>query len=91
MVDLTSARLLLALLTGWLNRRQQEGMAYLIEENRILRGTVVPSYIFRRSKGPEPNRGRMSEETATGNISGSQPVRTFPETTVGQGGLSLSG
>ena len=35
MVDLTSARLLLALLAGWLSRRQQEGMAYLIEENRI--------------------------------------------------------
>ena len=40
MVDLTAARLFLAVLGGWLNRRQQEGMAYLIEENRILRGQL---------------------------------------------------
>jgi putative transposase len=39
-VDLPSARLLLAVLAGWLSRRQQEGMAYLIEENRILRGQL---------------------------------------------------
>jgi hypothetical protein len=37
-VDLTSVRILLAALAGWLNHRQQEALAYLIEENRILRG-----------------------------------------------------
>jgi hypothetical protein len=39
-LDLTSARLFFAVLAGWLHRRQQEGMAYLIEENRILRRQV---------------------------------------------------
>jgi hypothetical protein len=39
-VDLTSARLLIALLAGWLNRRQQEGIPYLIEENQIRRGQL---------------------------------------------------
>jgi putative transposase len=36
-VDAFSWRLLLAALTGWLDRRQQEAVAYVIEENRILR------------------------------------------------------
>ena len=39
-VDLASARLFLAALAGWLNARQLEAMAYLIEENRILRGQL---------------------------------------------------
>jgi hypothetical protein len=30
-IDLTSARLFLAVLAGWLNGRQQEAIAYLIE------------------------------------------------------------
>ena len=38
MLDALSLRLLLAGLVGWLDQRQQEAMAYLIEENRILRG-----------------------------------------------------
>ena len=33
-----SLRFLLAALAGWFNRRQQDAVAYLIEENRILRG-----------------------------------------------------
>ena len=40
MVDALSLRLLLARLVGWLNQRQQEAVAYLIEENRILRAHV---------------------------------------------------
>jgi hypothetical protein len=35
-----SARVLLAALVGWLDHRQQEALAYLIEENRILRGQL---------------------------------------------------
>jgi hypothetical protein len=35
-----SLRILLAVLAGWLDRRQQDAVAYLIEENRILRGLV---------------------------------------------------
>jgi hypothetical protein len=36
-VDVPSLRVLLAALVGWLDRQQQEALAYLIEENRILR------------------------------------------------------
>ena len=39
-LDASSLRLLLAALVGWLDQRQQEAVAYLIEENRILRGHV---------------------------------------------------
>ena len=39
-LDAFSFRMLLAALVGWLDRRQQDAVAYLIEENRILRGHV---------------------------------------------------
>jgi len=35
-----SLRLLLAALAGWFDRRQQDAVAYLTEENRILRSHV---------------------------------------------------
>ena len=40
MLDAFSFRLLLTALVGWLDQRQQDAVAYLIEENRILRGRV---------------------------------------------------
>ena len=40
MLDALSLRLLLLPLVGWLDQRQQAAVAYLIEENRILRGHV---------------------------------------------------
>jgi putative transposase len=39
-LDAMLLRLLLGALVGWLDRRQQDAVAYLIEENRILRGHV---------------------------------------------------
>jgi putative transposase len=39
-VDISSLRLLLVALVSWLDQRQQEALAYLIEENRILRGQL---------------------------------------------------
>ena len=39
-LDAFSLRMLLAALVGWLDQRQQEAVAYLIEENRILRSHV---------------------------------------------------
>ena len=36
-VDAFPFRLMLAAMLGWLDRRQQDTVAYLIEENRILR------------------------------------------------------
>ena len=40
MVDVPSLRVLFAALVGWLDHRQQEALADLIEENRILRGQL---------------------------------------------------
>jgi len=39
-VDVFSLRFLLAALVGWLDGRQQDALAYLIRENRILRGQL---------------------------------------------------
>ena len=40
MFDACSLRMLLTALIGWLNQRQQDAVAYFVEENRILRGHV---------------------------------------------------
>ena len=40
MVDLASVRILLAALAGWLNHRQQEALAHVLAENRVLRGQL---------------------------------------------------
>ena len=37
MIDATVLRLLFLTITGWLDRREREAVAYLIEENRLLR------------------------------------------------------
>ena len=37
MLDPTALQMVLGVLTGWLERREREAIAYLIEENRILR------------------------------------------------------
>ena len=37
MTDVSVLRLLLLIVTGWLERREREALAYLIEENRVLR------------------------------------------------------
>jgi hypothetical protein len=36
-IDLSVLRLLLLTITGWLDRREREALAYLVEENRVLR------------------------------------------------------
>ena len=37
MIDPVALQLVLGVLTGWLDRREREALAYLIEENRLLR------------------------------------------------------
>ena len=37
MIDASVLRLLLLIITGWLDRQEREALAYLIEENRLLR------------------------------------------------------
>jgi hypothetical protein len=36
-IDLSAFRLLLMALTAWLERREREAIAYLVEENRLVR------------------------------------------------------
>ena len=36
-MDPSALRMLLMAVTGWLDRREREALAYLIEENRLLR------------------------------------------------------
>jgi hypothetical protein len=38
-IDLSALPLLRLALTRWLDRREREALAYLIEENRLLRGS----------------------------------------------------
>jgi hypothetical protein len=40
-VDLLALHIVLGVLTGWLDRRKRDAVAYLIEENRLLRRLVV--------------------------------------------------
>ena len=56
MVDMFSLRVLLAALVGWLNQRQQQTLAYLIEENRILRAQLRG----RRLRLSEDDRRRLA-------------------------------
>ena len=37
MIDPAAQRMVLMVLTGWLDRRERPAIAYLIEENRLLR------------------------------------------------------
>ena len=37
MIDLRALHVVLGVLTGWLDRREREAIAYLMEENRLLR------------------------------------------------------
>lgn len=37
MIDAVALQMVLGVLTGWLGRREREAIAYLIEENRLLR------------------------------------------------------
>jgi hypothetical protein len=34
-IDVAELQVVLAVLTGWLDRREREAIAYLIEENRL--------------------------------------------------------
>jgi hypothetical protein len=50
-----SLRILLAALVGWLDQRQQEALAYLIEEHRILR-----AHVRRRIRLTDEERRRLA-------------------------------
>ena len=56
MIDVAFVRMVLAALAGWWNDRQQDAVAYLIEENRLLRGQVRG----RRLRLTEDERRRLA-------------------------------
>ena len=68
MFDATSLQLLLALLAGWLDQRQQAAVAYLIEENRILRGHVRGRIRLTDEERRRLARSKPSITTASGII-----------------------
>jgi hypothetical protein len=41
-VDLAALQMMLGVLTGWLDRREREHIAYLIEQNQLLLYPAVP-------------------------------------------------
>jgi putative transposase len=55
-IDVSIPHLLLLTLTGWLDRRERETMAYLIEENRLLRRQIAG----RRLRPTDADRRRLS-------------------------------
>jgi hypothetical protein len=55
-IDLSALRLLLLTITGWLDCREREALAYLVEENRILRQQIGQ----RRLKFTDDDRRRLA-------------------------------
>ena len=57
MIDLSVVRLLLLTITGWLDRREREALAYLVEENRLLRRQIG----HRRLRFTDDDRRRLAK------------------------------
>jgi hypothetical protein len=57
-VDAYAFRMLLDALLGWLDQRQQDTVAYLIEENRILR-ELIERALATSTAGPVRRRPRL--------------------------------
>jgi transposase InsO family protein len=58
-IDLTTLQLVLSVLTGWLDCREREAVAYLIEENRLLRRQLGG----RRLRLTDDDRRRVAAQT----------------------------
>jgi hypothetical protein len=55
-IDPAALQMVLCVLTGWLERREREAIAYLIEENRLLRRQLGP----RRLRLTDDDRRRLA-------------------------------
>ena len=53
MIDIACLRILLLTVTGWLDRREREALAYLIEENRLLRRQLRAPAASHRRRSPD--------------------------------------
>ena len=56
MIDPAALQMVLGVLTGWLDRREREAVAYLVEENRLLRRQLGP----RRLRLTDDDRRRLA-------------------------------
>ena len=56
MIDVSALRMLLLTVTSWLDRQEREILAYLIEENRVLRWQLMAS----SRRRPEPSSIRFA-------------------------------
>jgi hypothetical protein len=61
MIDPLALQVMLMALTGWLERRERDAIAYLIEENRTLRRQLGG----RRLRLTDDDRRRLAVEIAT--------------------------
>jgi hypothetical protein len=55
-IDPTALQMVLSVLTGWLDRQERESVAYLIEENRLLRRQLG----IRRLRLTDDDRRRLA-------------------------------
>ena len=58
MIDPAALHMVLSVLTGWLDRREREVVAYLIEENRLLRRQLG----IRRPRLTDDDRRRLAAQ-----------------------------
>jgi len=58
-IDVSAFHLLLLTVTSWLDRREREVLAYLIEENRILRQQVGGRRLAHRRRSAETRRASL--------------------------------
>jgi hypothetical protein len=83
-IDVSVLRLLLLAITGWLDRREREALAYVIEENRLLRRQVGQRRLRftgddRRRLVPSEQRVRYDDRCEVTQRCSSQPVRPYRE------------
>ena len=71
MIDPVALQMVLGVLTGWLERREREAIAYLIEENRLLRRQLGT----RRLRLTDDDRRRLAARATewAGRPSGRSP------------------
>ena len=71
-IDSAVLQMVLGVLTGWLDRREREAVAYLIEENRLLRRQLGS----RRLRSPTTNRRRWRRRRLGLQRSGLRPTQS---------------
>jgi len=63
-IDSAAVRMVLMVLTGWLDRRERNAIAYLIEENRLLRRQLGG----RRLRLTDDDRRRLARERTESDV-----------------------